>query len=61
MICWVLRGGDVVDGRGTPRYAADILIKDGRIARILEPAAAVSGAQELDVAGLVVTRPVLPV
>lgn len=55
MICWVLRGGEVVDGRGTPRYAADILIKDGRIARILEPAAAVSGAQELDVAGLVVT------
>jgi len=28
---WILRGGEVIDGRGGPRYAADVAIRDGRI------------------------------
>ena len=30
----VIRGGTIVDGRGLPRYKADLAVKDGRIAMI---------------------------
>ena len=30
----LLRGGTVIDGTGAPRYAADVRIRDGRIAEI---------------------------
>ena len=48
-----LRGGTVVDGTDRPPFAADVLVKDGRIAAIgaFEGTAA---DQVLDVTGLVV-------
>jgi N-acyl-D-aspartate/D-glutamate deacylase len=30
----VFRGGSIVDGTGTPKYTADVGIRDGRIAEI---------------------------
>ncbi len=53
----IVRGGEVVDGSGGPRIRADLAIKDGRIADLIEPAHA-SGAQapgEIDAAGLIVS------
>jgi N-acyl-D-amino-acid deacylase len=47
----VIRGGDVVDGDGGPRYRADVAI-DGD--RIVEIGPNLSGDDELDAAGLVV-------
>src|SRR5690606_7620395 len=32
---WVLRGGEVIDGRGGPRYPADVVLAGGRIIRIV--------------------------
>jgi len=53
---WVLRGGEVIDGRGGPRFAADVLIADGRVRGMLSPGAhAPDGARVLDVTGYVVT------
>lgn len=49
----ILRGGEIIDGRGGPRYAADIVIRAGKIDRILPPGAAASG-RELDISRLVV-------
>lgn len=49
----ILRGGSVIDGLGRPRYRADVWIKDGRIARILEPGSAAEG-EDLDVTGMIV-------
>lgn len=51
----VLRGGVIVDGLGTPRYASDVLIEAGKITRILEPGAPASGADTIDVSGLVIS------
>ncbi|RAX43967.1 D-aminoacylase [Arthrobacter sp. AQ5-06] len=53
MASWVLRGGSVIDGLGGPRYAADVLISDGRIGGIISPGQAAAG-DDIDVAGLVV-------
>jgi len=47
----VIRGGRVVDGTGRAPYAADVLVRDGRIAEI---GARLSGDQTLDAAGAVV-------
>ncbi len=49
----VVRGGEVVDGTGAPAVAADVAVRDGRIAAVgdLRDAAA---ASEIDAAGKVV-------
>jgi N-acyl-D-aspartate/D-glutamate deacylase len=49
----VLRGGTVIDGTGGPRYAADVAIRGGFVARV-GSLAGVSAAVDLDVAGLYV-------
>ncbi len=44
----IIRGGDIIDGTGSPRYAADLAIRDGRVAAIgaiNEPARRVIDAQ----------------
>jgi N-acyl-D-amino-acid deacylase len=33
----VIRGGRVIDGRGTPAFAADVAIRDGRIEAVSDP------------------------
>ena len=52
----VVRGGDVVDGSGAPRFRADVAIKDRKIAAVIDPAdaASASGAREIDAAGLAI-------
>ena len=49
----VIRGGSIVDGSGAPHYAADLAVRDGRIAAI----GAVEGTARrvIDAAGRVVT------
>ena len=47
-----IRGGTVIDGSGKPGYAADVLVRDGRIAEI---GASKRGDRELDASGCVVT------
>ncbi len=49
----VIRGGTIVDGRGLPRYKADLAVKDGRIAMISGKINA-GGARELDASGCIV-------
>jgi N-acyl-D-amino-acid deacylase len=49
----ILRGGEVVDGTGRPRFRADVAIAGARIAEIGAVAKA-AGAKEIDVSGLVV-------
>ncbi len=53
----VLRGADVVDGTGGPRRRADVEVIDGRVTRVGEPGAldAVTGAEVVDLTGLVLT------
>jgi N-acyl-D-aspartate/D-glutamate deacylase len=48
----VIRRGDVVDGSGAAARAADVAIKDGKIAEV--GAVSGSGAEEIDAKGLVV-------
>lgn len=48
----VVRGADVIDGTGQPRFRADVAISDGRIAAIGDLGAA-AGDHELDAAGRV--------
>ncbi len=50
----VLAGGRVLDGSGTPAVAADVGIRDGRIARVAPSLRTDSAARIIDVAGLVV-------
>src|ERR1700742_3553761 len=49
----VIRGGTVIDGSGGAPYAADVAIKDGKIAAV--GAVAGQGAEEISAAGLIVT------
>ena len=51
MLDRVLKGGIVVDGTGAPAFAADVGIRDGRIAAV---GAGLSGTDEIDCAGHVV-------
>jgi N-acyl-D-amino-acid deacylase len=55
---YLLTGGVVIDGTGGPPVAADIRLREGRIAEIAEPNSLVSGGGEetVDVAG----RTILP-
>jgi N-acyl-D-aspartate/D-glutamate deacylase len=49
----VIRGGTVVDGSGGTPYAADVAIKNGKIAAV--GAISANGAEEIDAAGKIVT------
>jgi N-acyl-D-amino-acid deacylase len=49
----ILRGGEVIDGTGRPRFRADIAIQGERIAAIGALAKA-AGARAIDVSGMVV-------
>lgn len=53
MYDYILRGGTVVDGTGSPAYKADVAIKYGKIAHVAENITC-SGAKSIDVTGLVV-------
>ena len=53
MTDWILRGGEVVDGRGGPRRRADVAIIGDRVAAVGVVARA-EGAREIDVAGKIV-------
>jgi N-acyl-D-amino-acid deacylase len=48
----ILRNGTVIDGTGAPRQSVDVGVEDGRIAAIGEVASG-NGAEEVDLAGLV--------
>ena len=49
----IVRNGVIVDGSGAPRFAADVGIRDGRIAAV-RPLASASGAIEIEARGLFV-------
>ena len=49
----VIKNGNILDGTGSPRYVADIAVKDGKIARIGKDIE--GGAEVIDAAGLTVT------
>src|SRR5215475_419455 len=53
MTDWILRGGEVIDGRGGPRRRADVAITGDRVAAVGVVAQAES-AREIDVAGKIV-------
>jgi N-acyl-D-amino-acid deacylase len=50
----LIRGGDVVDGTGTPAFRADVRVAAGRIVEV-GPSLAPDGEQEVDAVGAVVT------
>jgi N-acyl-D-amino-acid deacylase len=51
---FVIRGAEIADGTGAPRYRADVAVRDGRIAEIGERLADGSGrARTVDAGGLV--------
>src|SRR6516225_2642695 len=54
MTDWILRGGEVVDGRGGPRRRADIAITGDRVAAVGVVTRA-ANAREIDVAGKIVS------
>ncbi len=49
----VIRGGTLIDGRRTPRYLADVGVRDGRVATIGRISTDAS-AREIDATGLIV-------
>ena len=49
----ILRGGEIIDGTGRPRFAGDIAVKDGKITAIGD-LSAMRGAEELRAEGLAV-------
>jgi N-acyl-D-amino-acid deacylase len=53
MTDWILRGGDVIDGSGRPRFRADVAIAGDHIAAV-GAAGRRAGAREIDVSGKVV-------
>lgn len=53
MYDFILKGGTIVDGTGSPAYKADIAIKDGKIAKIADEITC-AGAKVYDVTGLAV-------
>lgn len=48
----VFRGAEVIDGTGSPRFSADVVVEHGRIAELCEPGTAVDG-ESIDAEGLV--------
>jgi N-acyl-D-amino-acid deacylase len=53
MTDFILRGGEVIDGSGRPRFRADVAIAGDRIAEI-GAVAKTAGAREIDVSGRIV-------
>jgi N-acyl-D-amino-acid deacylase len=53
MTDYILRGGSVIDGTGSPRFRADVAVSGDRIAAVGEVAKA-SGAHEIDVSGRII-------
>jgi N-acyl-D-amino-acid deacylase len=53
MADYILRGGEVIDGSGRPRFHADVAIAGNRIAEI-GAVAKIAGAREIDVSGKIV-------
>src|SRR5213082_1143693 len=53
MTDWILRGGEVVDGSGRPRWRADVAIAGDRVAEV-GAVGRVEGAREVDVSGKIV-------
>jgi len=56
----VIKGGTIIDGLRTPRYRADVAIKDGRIVQIGSVAAA-DGAEVVDAVGKIVAPGVVDI
>jgi N-acyl-D-aspartate/D-glutamate deacylase len=56
----VIKGGTVIDGLRTPRYRADVAIKDGRIAQIGSVSAS-DGAEVVDASGRIVAPGVVDI
>ncbi|MBL7499556.1 N-acyl-D-amino-acid deacylase family protein [Frankia nepalensis] len=56
----VIKGGTVIDGLRTPRYRADVAIKDGRIAQIGLVSAS-DGAEVVDASGKIVAPGVVDI
>ena len=57
MTDWILRGGTVIDGTGTPRFRGDVAIRGGphRSGRFRsEGVTNAAGAREIDVSGKIV-------
>ena len=53
MTDWILRGGTVIDGTGSPRFRGDVAIAGDRIAAVGDVSKA-AGAREIDVSGKIV-------
>lgn len=54
MSALVIRGGEVIDGTGAPRFRADVAVRDGRIVAIGE-VGMVAGATVIDATGRIVS------
>jgi N-acyl-D-amino-acid deacylase len=48
----VFRGAELIDGTGRPRFEADVVVEDGRIAELCAPGAA-TGGEHIDAQGMV--------
>jgi N-acyl-D-aspartate/D-glutamate deacylase len=51
----VIEGGEVVDGTGRPRFAADVVVDAGRIVHVGPVDASVQAGRRIDARGMVVT------
>ena len=49
----VFRNAEVIDGTGRPRFSADVVIEQGRIAELREPCSAAGEGETVDAEGLV--------
>jgi N-acyl-D-amino-acid deacylase len=56
MTDWILRGGEVIDGGGGPRFRADVAIEGDRIVAVgaVGEVGKAAGAREIDVSGRIV-------
>ena len=54
MAKWILRGGTVIDGTGSPRFRGDVAIAGDRIAAVGGGRRKAAGAREIDVSGKIV-------
>ena len=54
MLDLILRGGSVADGSGAPRFAADVAVRDGRVAEVA-PHLSAPARREIPIEGLVLS------